>query len=90
MTPLFSPLEPVVCFCLGLGKIYSNIKTYIEYSQYLCIRYAMIIVNVVEEAVAEGVFTTVVLQQDHEAAATSCFRVYCSCQSYHRQNVVKT
>ena len=24
-------------------------------------------------------FTTVVLQQDHGAAATSCFRVYCSC-----------
>ena len=41
--------------------------------------------NAVEEAVIEvllpykELFTAVVLQQDHEAAATSCFRVYCSC-----------
>ena len=34
-------------------------------------------VNVTEEAIAEELlqelFTTVILQQDHEAAATSCF-----------------
>ena len=45
------------------------------------------VANVGEEAVAEELspykelFTTVVLQKDHGAAATSCFRVYCSSQS---------
>jgi len=45
------------------------------------------IANVTVEAVAEELspckelFTMVVLQQDHGAAATACFRVSCSCQS---------
>ena len=44
------------------------------------------IANVAVEAIAEKLspykelFKTVVLQQDHGAAATSCFRVSCSCQ----------
>ena len=52
------------------------------------------IANAAKEAVAEELlpykelFTTVVLQQDHEAVATPCFRVYCSCQTCHGQILV--
>jgi len=44
-------------------------------------------VNAAEEAVAEELspseelFTSIVLEQNNEKAATSCFHVYSSCQS---------
>jgi len=48
---------------------------------------ASTVANAAEEAVAEELspfqelFTTVVLDQDDDTAATSCFHVHSSCQS---------
>jgi len=47
------------------------------------------VANAAEKAVAEELslseelFTSVVLEQDNYTAATSCFHVYSSCQSFY-------